>query len=45
MRTQYDFSNGVRGKHHKAYHEGCTVNVRMADGTVTQSSSRVEKPQ
>lgn len=43
MRTEYDFSKGVRGKHHKAYHEGHTVNVRKADVTVSDSSLRVKK--
>lgn len=25
LRTEYDFSNGVRGKHHRAYREGTNV--------------------
>ena len=25
MRDEYDFSKGVRGKHHKAYREGTNV--------------------
>ncbi|MDD9981428.1 MAG: hypothetical protein OXU81_08750 [Gammaproteobacteria bacterium] len=25
MRSEYDFSGGVRGKHHKAYREGTNV--------------------
>lgn len=25
MRSQYDFSKGVRGKHHKAYQQGTNV--------------------
>lgn len=25
MRTEYDFSGGVRGKHHKAYREGTNI--------------------
>lgn len=25
MRTQYDFSKGVRGKHHQAYQHGTNV--------------------
>ncbi|MEB4592987.1 hypothetical protein VSS37_18550 [Candidatus Thiothrix sp. Deng01] len=28
MRPEYDFSGGVRGKHHKAYQEGSNV-VRL----------------
>lgn len=31
---EYDFTGGVRGKHHKAYREGHTVEVRRADGTI-----------
>jgi hypothetical protein len=30
---EYDFTGGVRGKHHKAYREGHTVEVHRADGT------------
>lgn len=25
MRSQYDFSDGIRGKHHKSYKEGTNV--------------------
>jgi hypothetical protein len=25
MRSEYDFSGGVRGKHHRAYHKGTNV--------------------
>jgi hypothetical protein len=31
---EYDFSGGVRGKHHVAYREGHTVEVHKADGTI-----------
>jgi hypothetical protein len=30
---EYDFTGGIRGKHHKAYREGHTVEVHRADGT------------
>ncbi len=30
---EYDFTGGVRGKHHKAYREGHTVEVHRTDGT------------
>ena len=33
MLPEYDFTGGVRGKHHKAYREGHTVEVHRADGT------------
>ena len=33
MRDEYDFSNGVRGKHYKAYREGHTVVIHKDDGT------------
>ena len=33
IRKEYDFSGGVRGKHHKAYREGHTVRVHKEDGT------------
>ena len=25
MRTEYDFSGGIRGRHHKAYQEGTNI--------------------
>ncbi len=34
MLPEYDFGNGVRGKHHKDYQKGHTVRVRRDDGTV-----------
>lgn len=33
MRDEYDFSKGVRGKHHKAYRKGHTVVINKDDGT------------
>ncbi|MGD9562804.1 MAG: hypothetical protein AB7F88_11245 [Pyrinomonadaceae bacterium] len=33
MLPEYDFSGGVRGKHHKAYREGHTVTVHKTDGS------------
>jgi len=35
MRPEYDFSGGVRGKHHKAYTRGHTVKVQKEDGSAT----------
>lgn len=33
MLPEYDFRNGVRGKHYKAYREGHTVKIHKSDGT------------
>ena len=33
MRPEYDFSKGVRGKHHRAYQQGVQVIVHKTDGT------------
>jgi len=37
MRSEYDFSGGVRGKHYKALQEGYTVRIRKTDGTVIET--------
>ena len=36
MREEYDFSQGVRGKHYRAYRAGHVVRVRKSDGSVEQ---------
>lgn len=36
MREEYDFSQGVRGKHHKAYRAGHAVRVLKSDGSVEE---------
>ncbi len=36
MRSEYDFTSGVRGKHAKAMEKGYTVRVTAADGSVTE---------
>ncbi len=33
MRTEYDFSAGVCGKHYKAMQAGYTITIHKADGT------------
>ncbi len=33
MLPEYDFTGGVRGKHHKTLREGYTVKISQADGT------------
>ena len=35
MREEYDFSDGVRGKHYKAYREGHTVHIHKEDGSTS----------
>ena len=34
MLPEYDFTDGVRGKHHKAFREGHTVKVHRTNGTL-----------
>ena len=36
MREEYDFSQGVRGKHCHAYRAGHVVRVRKSDGNVEE---------
>jgi uncharacterized protein (DUF433 family) len=41
---EYDFSRGVRGKHHQAYQQGHSVTISHQDGTTTTqdfSASRI----
>ena len=33
MLPEYDFSKGIRGKHHRAYRQGVQVTVHKTDGT------------
>jgi hypothetical protein len=35
MLPEYDFSKGVRGKHHQAYLQGHSVTINHQDGTTT----------
>ncbi len=35
MRDEYDFSDGVRGKHYKAFRKGHTVIVHKDDGSTS----------
>ena len=43
IRAEYDFSQGVRGKHHKAYRRGHKVEVSKADGTVAVQHFKLEE--
>jgi hypothetical protein len=36
MLPEYDFTNGVRGKHHEAYRQGYKVIVHKEDGTTEE---------
>ena len=36
MREEYDFSQGVRGKHYQAYRAGHMVRVLKTDGSVEE---------
>lgn len=38
MLPEYDFTDGIRGKHYKAYREGHTVKIHQADGSVAMHS-------
>ncbi|GAB4230866.1 MAG: hypothetical protein Kow00121_59610 [Elainellaceae cyanobacterium] len=40
---EYDFSQGVRGKHNRAYRQGHTVTVHQADGTTTTRHFTLEE--
>ena len=42
MLNEYDFTGGVRGKHHKAYRKGHTVRVCKADRTVVEHHFTLE---
>ncbi len=47
MLPEYNFSDGVRGKHYQAYRAGHTVTIRRSDGTeevhrVEEASGMVE---
>lgn len=35
MKSEYDFSGGVRGKHYQAYRQGHSVTIHNTDGTET----------
>ena len=36
MLPEYDFSGGIRGKHHQAYRAGHTVKIHRRDGSVEE---------
>ena len=40
--NEYDFTGGVRGKHHKAYRQGHIVRLRKADRTIVEHHFTLE---
>ncbi len=36
MRDEYDFSDGIAGKHHQAYRAGHRVRIEKSDGTMSE---------
>ncbi len=42
MREEYDFSQGVRGKHYRAYRAGHVVRVRKSDGSIEERHFTLE---
>jgi hypothetical protein len=43
MRPEYDFTGGVRGKHHHALGQGYTVKVHQTDGTTLVQHFKLEE--
>jgi hypothetical protein len=41
--SEYDFSRGVRGKHHRAYERGHTVKIHKQDGTTVVQHFKLEE--
>lgn len=42
MKAEYDFSNGVRGKHYRAYRSGHTVRITNVDGSSDEQHFTLE---
>jgi hypothetical protein len=42
MKSEYDFTNGIRGKHYQAYRDGHTVTVHQEDGTTQVQKFTIE---
>ena len=45
MRSEYDFSKGVRGKHYRSLREGHTVTVHQEDGTIKAGRRKTDNDQ
>ena len=43
MRSEYDFSGGVRGKHHQAYRQGHTIKIHQSDGHIIEQHFTLEE--
>ncbi|EAZ91025.1 hypothetical protein [Crocosphaera chwakensis] len=43
MLPEYDFSQGVRGKHYQAYREGHSVTINQEDGTTVVQNFVLEE--
>jgi hypothetical protein len=43
MRAEYDFSEGVRGKHADAYHKGHTVTIHKKGGTTIVQNFKLDE--
>ncbi len=42
MRDEYDFSDGVRGKHYRAYRAGHRIRITKEDGVVDEHHFTLE---
>ncbi len=43
MRSEYDFSGAVRGKHYKPLHQGYSVQIQKSDGTTFVQHLKLEE--
>jgi len=43
MLPEYEFKDGIRGKHYKAHHKGHTVKIHKVDGTTTIQYFKFER--
>jgi hypothetical protein len=43
MRAEYDFRDGIRGKHHEVYRQGHAVEIHKEDGTVDRHYFTLEE--
>jgi hypothetical protein len=44
LRSEYDFSNGVRGKHHQAMKAGYATKIHKANGTTVTKETKPLAP-
>ena len=42
MLPEYDFKDGIRGKHYKAYRKGHNIKIHKIDGSVTAQYFKLE---